>query len=184
MQKKLVVVGHSLALVIDKPVRHLLGIGRNTLLRVSTNGRMLVVEPIGEDTPDRRRDAGGAMGVTDAPSETGPFTAAQELDARRETRALFDLYGMSQAQLQELHHNKRTRVGGWLGWLMLLAGRRPDEAERMTLKRVRHCLDRLQAGDGWDHAIAAALAAVPITPAVASPVAVPAAAPDQSSSSS
>ena len=48
MDKTLSSVGNSLALVIDKPIRDLLGIGRRTRLRIVTDGRRLIVEPIAE----------------------------------------------------------------------------------------------------------------------------------------
>ena len=46
MIKHLTVHGNSLALVIEKAVLELLGIGKKTPLRVSTDGESLVISPV------------------------------------------------------------------------------------------------------------------------------------------
>lgn len=55
MEKKLVAIGNSVALFIDKPLRSALGIKATTLVRVMTDGRRLIVEPCGERTREQRR---------------------------------------------------------------------------------------------------------------------------------
>lgn len=49
MYKTLIRVGNSLAFVIDKPVRELLDIGPETMVRMWTDGHRIVLEP--ERTP-------------------------------------------------------------------------------------------------------------------------------------
>ena len=44
--KKLIAAGNSLALVLDKPVLEATGIGRETLLDVSTNGDVIMISPV------------------------------------------------------------------------------------------------------------------------------------------
>lgn len=44
--KKLIAAGNSLALVIDKPVLEATGIGRDTLLEISTDGDVIVISPV------------------------------------------------------------------------------------------------------------------------------------------
>jgi antitoxin component of MazEF toxin-antitoxin module len=51
MIKRLTAVGNSLAVLIDRPIRDLLGIDRETLLEVTTDGTALVIRPLVR-TPD------------------------------------------------------------------------------------------------------------------------------------
>jgi antitoxin MazE len=44
--KKLIAAGNSLALVLDKPVLEATGIGRDTLLEISTNGDVIMISPV------------------------------------------------------------------------------------------------------------------------------------------
>jgi antitoxin MazE len=50
MEKKLTKHGNSLALVIDKPVLDLLEIDADTTLSVTTDGRCLIIAPVGRAT--------------------------------------------------------------------------------------------------------------------------------------
>ena len=52
MTKKLTKHGNSLALVIDKAILELLGIDADTPLKITTNGRELVIIPTRDDAPD------------------------------------------------------------------------------------------------------------------------------------
>ena len=47
--KKLTRQGNSSALIIDRQIMDLLDIDQDTQLRVTINGRQLIVEPIGEE---------------------------------------------------------------------------------------------------------------------------------------
>jgi antitoxin MazE len=59
--KKLIVVGNSLALVLDKPILEATGIDRDTPLESRTNGDVIMIshvratERTAELAPDRRR---------------------------------------------------------------------------------------------------------------------------------
>jgi antitoxin MazE len=57
MVKKLAKHGNSLALVIDRPVLDLLGIDGDTPLDISTDGRVLIVAPVGDAGRAGRVDA-------------------------------------------------------------------------------------------------------------------------------
>jgi antitoxin component of MazEF toxin-antitoxin module len=46
MMKKLTRLGNSSALVIDKPILELLGIGPETFLEISTDGKSLTLTPV------------------------------------------------------------------------------------------------------------------------------------------
>jgi len=49
MIRKLTKQGNSLCLVIERPLRELLGIDQDTPLKVSVEGRRLIVEPLGAE---------------------------------------------------------------------------------------------------------------------------------------
>jgi antitoxin component of MazEF toxin-antitoxin module len=59
MVKRLTKHGNSLALVIDKGVLELLGIGAETPLSISTDGHCLIISPV--RTAKRRRELGEAL---------------------------------------------------------------------------------------------------------------------------
>ena len=59
MVKRLTRHGNSLALVIDKGVLELLGIGAQTPLSISTDGNCLIISPV--RTAKRRRELGEAL---------------------------------------------------------------------------------------------------------------------------
>jgi antitoxin component of MazEF toxin-antitoxin module len=52
MIKTLRPVGNSLGLIIDRPILELLGIDRQTQLRVTTDGKVLYIEPIARNARD------------------------------------------------------------------------------------------------------------------------------------
>ncbi len=49
MRKRLTSIGNSLGLIIDKPILDLLGIDRDTVLEISTDGRRLVIQPVARE---------------------------------------------------------------------------------------------------------------------------------------
>lgn len=51
MFKKLSRAGNSHAIIIDKPILQLLGITPNTLLKITTDGNKIVVEPVSDHLP-------------------------------------------------------------------------------------------------------------------------------------
>jgi len=59
MVKRLTKHGNSLALVIDKGVLELLGIGAETPLSISTDGNCLIISPV--RATKRRREFGDAL---------------------------------------------------------------------------------------------------------------------------
>lgn len=48
MKKSLTVVGNSLGLIIEKPILDILGITRESILDMRTDGRRLIIEPLNE----------------------------------------------------------------------------------------------------------------------------------------
>jgi len=134
--KTLCSLGNSKALILDKSIMRLLGIGPKTKLRLMTDGRRLIVEPITEEPP--------------APT-------ASELDAVRVFVALLDR-GMSQSEFDRLHHEK-TRMAAYQGHLQF--ARTFTDTERATMRRFEACLRALRQKASWSDAIAFALHAEP-----------------------
>jgi antitoxin MazE len=56
MEKKLTKIGNSLALIIEKPILDLLGIGPDTNFRIRTDGKSLFLEPLEAPPPSQVQD--------------------------------------------------------------------------------------------------------------------------------
>ena len=69
MIKTLRPVGNSLGLIIDRPILELLGIDRQTQLRVRTDGKVLSLNPSRRDGPDDTRPSAGRKS---SPGEKSP----------------------------------------------------------------------------------------------------------------
>ena len=54
MIKKMVTHGNSAALIIDKPILKLLKIDESTPLELTTDGRNLIISPIGDEKRERK----------------------------------------------------------------------------------------------------------------------------------
>ena len=57
MTKRLSIVGNSAALIIDKPILELLGIGMDTDLNIHTDGHNLIISPINQEQNARAQVA-------------------------------------------------------------------------------------------------------------------------------
>jgi antitoxin component of MazEF toxin-antitoxin module len=68
MRKRLVAIGNSLGIILEKPILELLNIQRETDLEMTTDGDALILRPIREER--RRRVKAAARRVMDAHSET------------------------------------------------------------------------------------------------------------------
>ena len=55
MIKTLRPIGNSLGLIIDRPILDLLGIDRQSQLHVTTDGKVLYIEPVARDSRDKTR---------------------------------------------------------------------------------------------------------------------------------
>jgi bifunctional DNA-binding transcriptional regulator/antitoxin component of YhaV-PrlF toxin-antitoxin module len=145
MQKKLAIVGNSLALVIDKPLRRMLGLRPDTMVRLTIDGRRLIIEPLEPEAPRA--------------VSSGPPSNAR-LEMIRTLRDLGGRYGMTQDQFRRLHHGG-IRLGAYHG--QLASNLLPeDAAELATMQRLKECLRALHAGASWDDAITAAQVAAPL----------------------
>lgn len=146
MEKHLTVVGNGLALLIDKSMRDLLGITRDTRLRISTDGRRLVLEPL---PPEAEKP------------DTNHTPLSVQLDALPVARALIDRHLMGAEQFKRISVNSNARLGAYLGWVENGNLERATAEERTTMMRMQTCLRHLDEGMSWDAAIAAAISSCP-----------------------
>jgi antitoxin component of MazEF toxin-antitoxin module len=139
MQKKLTTVGNSLALIFDKPLRRMLGLGPSRMVKLKTDGRRLVIEPVEE-------------------RDVLPYAIA--LEARSVLRRLMEVYGMGENCFRALAPEfKRTLAyDGWLEFQLEDA----NASQRATVIRMHECLAALERGAEWPDAIAEALRQSPV----------------------
>lgn len=57
MTKRLVAIGNSVGLIIDKPILELLGLARDAEVEIRTDGSSLIIEPVRKRRADRLRAA-------------------------------------------------------------------------------------------------------------------------------
>ena len=158
MLKKLVNSGNSFALVVDKPLMRMLGIKPDTLLRVETDGRRIVIEPTKETAPPRASRKVEATTIEEHRSDV-----AVQLDARAVASHLIERLRMSKEQFLRLHHHRSClSPASWMGFFYTGDYARPTKAERATMRRFEVCYRYLIGGVDLDTAIDAALQAVPM----------------------
>ena len=82
MVKTLTKHGNSLALVIDKPILDLLGVTGDTELKITTDGRRLIIDPQGapEGHPQQDEASEGAAGAADPTGFDRPAKFREAMD--------------------------------------------------------------------------------------------------------
>lgn len=83
MEKRISAFGNSLGIVIEKPILQLLGIDRNTVFDMTTDGQRIVLTPIREAKPMQPADLLASI----SKSEQTPHhsTIRQVLSGKRRT---------------------------------------------------------------------------------------------------
>ncbi len=160
MEKKLTVHGNSLALTIGRPLLRMLKIGRATTLRISTDGRVLIIEPVQID-PIAAADSK----VTRPTTTAGRLTVKEEIDAKVMVSELIDLYGMDGAEFGAIYPGGAKSIKDVLrfrGWLHTADLVREGAEVQMTLRRLWECYRKLRAGAKWDQAVKTAVERVPL----------------------
>lgn len=137
MQKRLVRVGESLALIIDKPILSIMNMNRMTRLSVSYDGNRIIVEPL--------------LGNGDPRLPT----AREALKVYRELEQL----GLTQAYF-ELLTPVPIKLGNYVKALDRLR-EAPTHELAITMRRMAELRWRLRFGWAKREAIAAAVAAIP-----------------------
>jgi len=141
MYKKLSRIGNSLAIVIDKPIREVLGWSRETVVKLSTDGQRIVIERAPRSQVEAMRPS-----------------LSEELDAPRVFRALL-ARDLDEPRFARLYHGpgRVARYGGFLESGITHAT--PEELA--DIKRMAACLRALESGKSWDDAIDEALRVAP-----------------------
>jgi antitoxin component of MazEF toxin-antitoxin module len=150
VDKKLVRVGNSVAVVLDKSLRQALGIKPTTLVRVLTDGQRIIIEPTGERTVEAKQ----TVAITER------MRALQI--AYRMLRN--DSMGNEQcAQLTCAWAVRRPMLSvlSYIGWLERVDWDTLSVAELRVIRRFEIASTALQADASWPEAIAAAVAAEP-----------------------
>jgi len=145
MEKTLTPNGNSLALTIERPLLKALGITKKTVLKITTDGRRLLVEPIRIDPAAKAHE----------------LSALGQLDAYRMLYTLVHHLGMSQQHFAQVSPRRKHFVG-LLG--VLQAQLELDEADLLTVERLNVCRTMLAKGGTWENAIAEALRVRPGAP--------------------
>lgn len=152
MEKKLLAIGNSVALIIDKPLRNILGIKPTTIVRVMTDGRRLIIEPCGEHTKEAKQNA----------------AVSGKLEARAIAQAFTHGYQISNACFERLSAGWRGRFGPhgmrYAAWIDHARWEELTEAEHRVIRRLAAVYRALQKGASWDSAIRVALEAEPFDP--------------------
>jgi hypothetical protein len=153
VEKKLLKLGNSVALVIDKPLRLALGIKPTTLVRVMTDGKRLIIEPSGERTVESKRTA----------------AVTERMQALSVAHALTVLDCMSNENLARLTAGWCTRPGGYRmshykRWLEDQPWESLTEAERRVTRRLETVYWARRRRAPWNEAIVEALLAEPFDP--------------------
>ena len=165
VQKRLVSVGNSVALILDKETRAVLGLKRTSLVKVRTDGRRLIVEPDGERPP-----AGASLMseveqvVTYLPNEFEMMFERMQLPP-----GVFRRLHHCPALITEETRKKRSptrlairEMSEYSMWLGSDAAQTPTAAEWETMRRFHVCYQKVASGVSWDEAAAYALAEVPM----------------------
>jgi hypothetical protein len=142
MDKHLVRCGNGFGVLIDKSMRALLDITPRTRLKVYTDGRRLVIDPIRE-----------------APA----VTPVEELAVVATVRELVEYRGFSNAEIAQIHHRHRGPHAAIrsLIWAEALS-RDATEVDLATARRFAVCLREVRAGARHAPAIETALREVPL----------------------
>jgi hypothetical protein len=167
MQKRLVRVGNSVALLLDRSMRQLLALAPDRLVDIKTDGRRLIIEAVDASEP-RARARTAAPGSADGERDPSRLSLAEVLDAPEVFARLAGRYGMSDEQFKLLE----PTIWPIGKYVLLVSGRDPTTYEgegrpaslRMTVRRLQLCLQRLESGGAWPDAIAEAQRAVPRPP--------------------
>lgn len=148
MEKNLVPFGNSVGVVIDKALCRVLDVKRGSRVRVTTDGRRLLIEPLREDKS---------------------LTALELADVKAVVEQLVVYLHVPERVLTQLHPGLdpfriHARARTWAGML----DKHPSAEDQIYVRRFRVCYEKVRGGAAWDAAVAAALEAAPDLPVRAS----------------
>jgi antitoxin component of MazEF toxin-antitoxin module len=177
MNKRLIRVGNSYALVIDKPIRRILHLTDRSVLEVSTDGTRIVIEPTGRLLQDDEIAHARPLLLGErvrGPESTnaGVNRRSLDIDAAKIWQELERRFGITPWHIEQIHNVPVPRIVRFAGWVCSRdVASKASEEELATLQRLKICRDRLRDGVGWEKAIEDALTAHPLPAANANPAA-------------
>lgn len=148
MHKPLVRSGNSLALIIDKPFRRMMGLGPSRIVNVVTDGRRLIIEAV----PESNVHAGESL----PPMIEVPPSVL--IDAPKVARQLVQLHGMTEEHLHSLYPRCRS-IARYMAHADNAETAQPED--QRAIHRVHVCHAQLVTGRPWNEAIAIAEYVVP-----------------------
>jgi hypothetical protein len=154
MLKRLSSLGNTWALVLDATTRRLLGIETETWLRLTIEDQRLVVEPVEVDDEMNKPRPIRRIRAPVPKLLAKPQVAPEVLEARNVLIAL-----------EGIPYQLSKRLIGWEPFIRARLQLYFDDAVpdnmKLRIERAKVCYERRQAGDSWEAAIDAAVAAVP-----------------------
>lgn len=139
MDKHLVRVGNSFGVIIERSICRLLGMTAGTELRITTDGRRIVIEPV--DAPAIQPD--------------------EQLDVVRL------VYTVTDSMPFELHEQLHPALTGRRSCVTSVIWAKkvrddPRPGDELFVRRYQRCLDAKRAGASWEAAAATAVSEVPV----------------------
>jgi hypothetical protein len=151
MKKTLTPIAGQMAIIIEKPILDLLGIDSETQLKLSTDGRRLVIEPVGSVAPEA---SAPRLKVTNFTSRAVTVELMNEL---------IESFAMTNEHFRQLHPwGDRASLTKHLNYSRDGETFQPGSPNPAIARRLHTCLEQLRKGHSWQNAIAAALKKDPI----------------------
>jgi antitoxin component of MazEF toxin-antitoxin module len=158
MRKKLIRIGNSLAVVIDKPLRKLMQLSPTLEVEIEFDGMRLTIERAMEREPDEQDPS------TSSTSGTERLSASLIRNAGPIANVLATRFAMSMEHFSSLCPGY-TRMMRYLAWSASTDSVRDADAEhRAIVRRMHLCYEQLANGRNWSDAVATALRAIPVAP--------------------
>jgi hypothetical protein len=153
--------------VLDKPLRHLIGLGPERLVDLSYDGRSLIVTPVDASSPPPRRVARvlrGSGGSGASAPDGDELTIDEAREAPDVISRLTSVWGMGDESFGRLADVK-PRLGPYFAHVGGGDQRFPGAdgaAMRATVRRLAAFLQILDEGAAWDHAMVEVLRRMPL----------------------
>ena len=184
MRKKLVTIGNSVGLVLDRTMLRMMGLKRGSIVKLETDGRTLIVKNTGEvsNDPSTRAESANADAeeLFEVHGVPGGLSTAEI--SRVIAQAPWVFKGLTRSRtipipcFRALYHKPvpdpdptRGPNNGWVvtilpydAWVNSNDRYDPTPAEFATMRRFEACVDALEEGAGWEEATARALEKVPM----------------------
>jgi antitoxin component of MazEF toxin-antitoxin module len=180
MQKAITFVGNSSALILDRTICEVIGVGVGSIVSITFEGRRLVIEPTGKMklAPPRRRYSSGprlrsrrtikSIADTRRPvwspdrDETGEIPV--HILARENSQVVEELtrhWGLNEARIAALDYQPFTTFTTAFTRLHNLFASK-SEKDIAVARRLRFVFEELEDYDDWDRVIALAVARYPL----------------------